>query len=142
MSAPCGNPYRAPRLDPVQLSQGDAATRFSLAPRQASGSTALGRRLISTQPQAHRGELDHGEEVGSELVVAVGDTAEVLLLGEEPLNQVALAVEPLAEAGLPAPVALGRDVGRGALLLDQIADTVGVVGLVGQHDGARAKVIE
>jgi hypothetical protein len=29
----------------------------------------LGRRLISSEPQPHRGELDHGEEVGGELVV-------------------------------------------------------------------------
>jgi hypothetical protein len=46
--------------------------------------------------------MDHCEEVGCELVVASRDAAEVLQLGEEPLDQVALAVEPLAEAGLPA----------------------------------------
>jgi hypothetical protein len=67
----------------------------------------LGRRLISAQPQPQRGELDHGEKIGGELVIACGDAAEVLQLGEEPLDQIALAVEPLAEAGLPAPVALG-----------------------------------
>jgi hypothetical protein len=66
----------------------------------------------------------------------------VLQLGEEPLDQVALAVEPLAEAGLPAPVALWRDVGRGALRVDQLADAIGVVGFVGQYDGAGAKAIE
>ena len=66
----------------------------------------------------------------------------MLQLGEEPLDEVALAVEPLAEAGLQAPVALGRDVGRGTLVLDQFADAVGVVGLVGQHDGARAEVVK
>src|SRR3546814_11657183 len=38
--------------------------------------------------------------------------------------------------------ALGRDVGRGTLVLDQLTDAVGVVGLVGQHDGARAAVVE
>jgi len=91
----------------------------------------LGRRLISPEPQAHRGELDHGEEVGGELVVAGGDPAEVLQLGEEALDEVALAVEALAEAWLPAPVALRRDVGCGALFLDQLADAVGVIGLVG-----------
>ena len=68
--------------------------------------------------------------------------AEVLELGEEPLDQVAIAVKALAEAGFPLTVALGRDVGRGTLVLDQLADAVGVVGLVGQHDGARAELVE
>ncbi len=71
-----------------------------------------------------------------------GDAAEVLQLGEEPFDEVALAVEPLAEARLPAPVALGRDVGRGALVLDQFTDAVSVVSLVSQHDGVRAEVVE
>ena len=62
----------------------------------------LGRRLSSAQPQPQRGELDHGEKFGGELVIACGDAAEVLQLGEEPLDQIALAVEPLVEAGLPA----------------------------------------
>ena len=66
----------------------------------------------------------------------------MLQLGEEPLDQVALAVEASAEARLPAPVALGRDVGRSALVLDQLADAVSVVGLVRQHDGARAEMVE
>ncbi len=66
----------------------------------------------------------------------------MLQLGEEAFDQVALAVEPLAEAGLPAAVALRRDVGRGALVLDQRADAVGVVGLVGQYDGARAEAVQ
>ena len=87
----------------------------------------LGRRLISAEPQPHRGELYHGKEVGGELVVAGGDAAEVLQLGEEPLDQVSLAVKPLAEARLPFAIALWRDVGRG--------DAVGIVGLIGQHDG-------
>ena len=56
----------------------------------------LGRRLISSEPQPHRGELDHGEEVGGELVVAGSDAAEVLQLREKALDQVALAVEALA----------------------------------------------
>ena len=86
--------------------------------------------------------MDHGEEVGGELVVAGGDAAEVLQLGEEPFDEVTLSVEPLAEAGLPAAVALRRDVGRGALVLDQLADAIGVISLVREHDGARAEMIE
>ena len=66
----------------------------------------------------------------------------MLQLGEEALDEVALAVEPLAEAGLPAAVAPRRDVGRSALILDQFTDAVSVVSLVGQHDGMRAEVVE
>lgn len=66
----------------------------------------------------------------------------MLELKEEQLDQVALAVEALAEAGLPAPVAFRRNVRRGALLLDQRANAIGVVGLVSQHNGARAEMIE
>lgn len=58
-----------------------------------------GRRLINAQPQSHRGELDHGEEVFGQLVISGGDPTEVLQLGEEALDQVALSVEPRAEVG-------------------------------------------
>lgn len=74
--------------------------------------------------------------------VACGDPAEVLELAEEPFDQVAFAVEPLAEARLPFAVGLGRDVGRGALVLDQRTDAVGIIGLVGEHDGARPELVE
>lgn len=86
--------------------------------------------------------MHHSEEVRGKLVVAGGDATEVLQLGEEPLDQVALSVEVLAEAGFAAPVALWRDVGRSALILDQFADAVGVVGLVRQDNSVRAEVVE
>ncbi len=66
----------------------------------------------------------------------------MLQLGEEPFDQVSFAVEPLAEAGLPFAVASGWDVRGGALLLDQLADTIGVVRFVRKHDGARTKMIK
>ena len=66
----------------------------------------------------------------------------MLQLGKEPLDEVALAVEPLAEARFSAPVALGRDVGRGALVLNQLADAVGVIDLVREHDSARAEMVQ
>ena len=84
--------------------------------------------------------MDHGEEVGGELVVTGGDPAEVLQLGEEPLGQVPLAVEPLAEAGFPLMVALGRDVRRGTLGSSRGA--AGVISLGRQHNGERGKMIE
>lgn len=37
---------------------------------------------------------------------------------------------------------LRRDVGHGTLALDQVADRVAVICLVGQHDGARREIVE
>lgn len=66
----------------------------------------------------------------------------MLELGEEPLDQVALAVEPLAKAGFPLPIGFGRDVRRGSLLLYQFTDAVGVIGLVGENNCAGAEMVE
>src|SRR5207249_332872 len=81
-------------------------------------------------------EMDVAEEVGGELVVAGGEAATVLETAEHPLDGVAALVEGLAEAVLPSPIAFGRDVGDGALLLDQVADAVAVIGAVGVNDAA------
>ena len=86
-----------------------------------------------------RSESDHGEELVRQLVVAGNDAAEVHQLREEPLDQVALTVERLAEAVFPASVALWRDIGRRALFLDQCANAVGVVDLVSQYDNVRPR---
>ena len=66
----------------------------------------------------------------------------MLQLGEVSFDQVSLAVESLAEARLPLAVALGWDVWRGALVLYQLSDAVGVVGLIRQHDGVGAEMIK
>jgi hypothetical protein len=66
----------------------------------------------------------------------------VFELAEEALDQVALAVEPLGEARLPFAVGFCGNVGRGALLLDQRAEAISVISLVGQHDRAGAEMIE
>ena len=55
--------------------------------------------------------MNHVKGVGGELVVARGDTAKVLQPGEEALDQVALSMELLAEAWLPAPVTFGGILG-------------------------------
>jgi hypothetical protein len=86
--------------------------------------------------------LDHREEVLGKFVVSGGDAAEVFELAEEALDLVALAVERLAEARFPFAIGFGRDVGHCALRLDQIADVAGVIGFVGQHDGARFEAIQ
>ena len=86
--------------------------------------------------------MDHREEVLSEFVVTGGDATEVLELAEEAFDQIAFAVEHLAEAGFPFAIGFGRDIGHRALCLDQIADAIGVIGLVGQNDGARIETIK
>ncbi len=86
--------------------------------------------------------MDHGEEVLGEFVVSGGDAAEVLDLAEEALDEVALAIEHLAETGFPFAIGFGRDVWHRALRLDQIADPVGVISFVGQDDGAGIEAIQ
>ena len=66
----------------------------------------------------------------------------MLELAEEALDKVALAIERLAEAGLPFAVGLGGDIGHCALRLDQVANAVAVIGLVTQYDGARRQPVE
>jgi hypothetical protein len=44
-------------------------------------------------------------------------------------------------ASLSYRVTTRRNVRHCALLLDQLADAVGVVGFVSQHDGTRAEVV-
>ena len=86
--------------------------------------------------------MDHRKEVFGEFVVTGGDATEVLELAEEALDQVALAIEDLAEAGLPFAIGFGRNVRHRALRLDQVADAVGVIGFVGQDNGAGIEAIQ
>jgi hypothetical protein len=83
--------------------------------------------------------LDHGEEVGGDLVVAGSHAAEVLQLEKKRSIKLRSAIEALAEARLRALVSLRRDFGRGALVLDQRPEAIGIVSLVCQRDGAWAK---
>ncbi len=94
------------------------------------------------QPDAHRGELDHGAEVFGELVVAGGDAAEMLELTDETLDEIPLPIEPLGEAKPFFAIALGGNVGRCAVVLDMRADMVSVIGLVRQDDDARSQFVE
>jgi hypothetical protein len=60
-----------------------------------------------------------------------GDPAEVFQFREEPLDQVAFAIEPLAEAGFPLPIRFCRNIWRSTLLLDQCADAVSIIFALG-----------
>ena len=80
--------------------------------------------------------MDIAEEVGGEFVVASGEVAAVFEAAEHSLDGVAALVKGFAQAAFPAPVALGRDVGDRALLLDQLTDAIAVIGAVGVDDAA------
>ena len=66
----------------------------------------------------------------------------MLELAEEPLDQIALAIEPLAEAWFPFAIGFGRNVGDRALGLDEVADAIGIIGFVREYDGALIETVE
>ena len=80
--------------------------------------------------------MDVAEEVVGEFVVAGGEASAVLEAAEHALDGVAGLVEAFSEAAFPNAIALGRDVWDSALLLDQVADAVAVIGTVGVNDAA------
>lgn len=77
-----------------------------------------------------------------EAVVAGGDSAEVLDAPEHALDGVAFAIEGGREAVFPAPVDLGRDVRRGAQVLDFASNGIAVVALVATQDRGRGHLVE
>jgi hypothetical protein len=80
--------------------------------------------------------VDVAKEVGGEPIVAGGEATAVLEPAEHALDSVAALVERLAEATLPKPVGLWRDVRDSPLAFDKVADAVGVVCAVGVDDAA------
>lgn len=86
--------------------------------------------------------MHHGHEAFCKLVVAGGDTTEVLQLGEEALDQVPLSVEPCAEVGLRAPIGLGRDIDKRAFLAKRCPAALSVMRLIRQRDCSSPSIIE
>jgi hypothetical protein len=68
--------------------------------------------------------LDHGQEVGTELLIASGDSSIVLDAVEETFDQVSLAVEGLFPSIPMGPVGLIRNVGYRALVFDLGANPI------------------
>lgn len=89
-----------------------------------------------------RCDVQRSDEVIGSFVVSSGDAAEVLQAAEHALDGVAALVEKGVEASLPAPVCLGGDVGKRALVLDKAADRSGVIGLVGRNERAVGQMLE
>lgn len=86
--------------------------------------------------------MDCGQEVCRELVVSRGDPPKVLEASEHALDGIAPAVEDRAEARFPAPIALGRNVGRRVPRLDSRAHCIRVVAAIRQHQRARRHEVQ
>ena len=94
------------------------------------------------QPEMGCSQLEHGEEVGRMLFVARGEPSEVFDAIEEPFDAVARSVEHRAEAGFPAAMNHRRNVRRGPSGFDAAAQPIGIVSLVGEHDGVGTQPAE
>jgi hypothetical protein len=77
--------------------------------------------------------LDECKEVGRELVVASCNTATVLDLVEEPLDQISGAIKIRAEGERLLPIASRRDIRPAAMLADKRSDPVGVIASISQQ---------
>lgn len=66
----------------------------------------------------------------------------MLQFGKEAFYEVSVPVKALAEAWFPLPVGLGGNIGCSSLLLDQRADAVGVLSVVGENECARLEMVE
>ena len=79
--------------------------------------------------------MDKGKERRTELIVAGGDTTEVLQLVEEALNQVALPVDEFLPTVSLLAIGFVGNIGDGTLSPDAQTDAIRIVALVGNDDG-------
>src|SRR5690606_25080051 len=91
---------------------------------------ALGSGLIKAHPEARTGDEDGCEVVARRLFVSGCDFGEVFEFVEEPLDEVALAVDGRVDAALLLAVPLGGDVAAAASLLDHLDNGLRVVAAV------------
>ena len=80
-------------------------------------------------------EGDETHEIGKQLIIARGDTTEVLEFVEEALDQIAFLVEVPITDMRPAAVMPGRDDGHGSGVKDGVVKVLGIVRPIGD-DGA------
>ena len=88
---------------------------------------------ISPEQDCDGGELDEALVVGQEFVVSGGDTAELLQLVEEALDEVAFLVEGLIVRPSLLSVRFGRNDQFRSGVSDGLVQVVGVVALIGDH---------
>jgi hypothetical protein len=131
---------------------GDTVGRLFIAPWQLAQrvaraferhrEAALGRGLINAGPEASGGHEDSGEVVTRQFVEAGGDASEVLQLVEEALDEVALAVDLAVDHAADADIALRRDMGRGAIGLDEFDNGASKEATVGDHVAGQAEPLD
>jgi hypothetical protein len=95
---------------------------------------------ITTDPNSCCCQFDCGEEVHGVFVVAGGYASELFEFAEEPLDGIAMSVNPLAEREASLPIALGKNIGPCLPLLCKRSYRVGIVGLVRQQDRNSARI--
>jgi hypothetical protein len=89
---------------------------------------------VSSVEQDHSaGELDAGEEISGEFVVACGDRTKVLEFVEEALDEVALAIEREIATARRLAVGLRRNHRRDVAPGERVDEWVGVEGLVAKQ---------
>src|SRR6202023_1195846 len=86
--------------------------------------------MSSVEQYCNSGELHSGKEISGEFVVACGDSAEVLELIEEALDEVAFAIEREVACPLDLTVGFGRDDRSDFPLREDLDEPIGIVGLV------------
>lgn len=75
-------------------------------------------------------------------IIARGDTSIVFELAEEAFDPIALAIDPGAKGKAVLAAAFGGNICPGLPLPCQVSQGVGVIGLVGQQDGALAHLLQ
>ena len=91
--------------------------------------------MSSIEPNDCCGEVNGGEKIAGGFVIACGDGAKLLELGEEVLDEVARLVDVTIEVSWCAAVRLGRDHRSLASGREGLNDPlVGVEGFVGDQD--------
>ena len=95
---------------------------------------------LTPQTEADCGELECGEEVVGPPVVACSDAAEMLDAIEEPLDEVALAVNGAAEQACSLWDHARRHIGPCTAGRGVVVDCIGVVSPVGDQDRALPEI--
>ncbi len=109
---------------------------------QAERQIPLATRASSThEPEQYANQRDGGKECVGELVVAGGESAVLLEIAEEPLDEIALAVQDEVGLARLTAIGFGRDDGLDATLLQRSDQRIGVITLVGE-ESLRLDLIE
>ena len=94
------------------------------------------------EPKPNGSELCQGKVVQGDAVEACADVPELLEFSDASFDEVALPVCPLRVRGGVSAIDLGRDAGLAFLVVNHLADPVGVIGTIGEHDGSSGQIVK